>query len=81
MVGMHLGFPVAQAVKNLPAMWETWVQIPGLEDPMRRPWQPLHYSCLENPHGQRSMVGTVHMVAKSRTQLSTAQHVQLDGYY
>ena len=56
-------------------------QIPGLEDPMRRPWQPLHYSCLENPHGQRSMVGTVHMVAKSRTQLSTAQHVQLDGYY
>ena len=23
----------------------------------RRAWQPLHYSCLENPHGRRSLVG------------------------
>ena len=28
----------------------------------------LQYSCLENPHGQRSLVGyTVHSVAKSQT--------------
>ena len=32
---------------------------------------PLQYSCLENPHGQRSLAGyTVHGVAKSRTRLS-----------
>ena len=26
---------VAQMVKNLPAMWETWVQSLGREDPMK----------------------------------------------
>ena len=28
--------PVAQLVKNLPAMWETWVQSLGLEDPLEK---------------------------------------------
>ena len=28
---------------------------------------PLQYSCLENPHGQRSLAATVHVVAKSQT--------------
>ena len=28
---------------------------------------PLQYSCLENPHGQRSWWATVHGVAKSWT--------------
>ena len=36
---------VAQTVKNLPAMWETWVRSLGWEDP------------LENPHRPRSLVG------------------------
>ena len=27
---------VAQLVKNLPAMWETWVQSLGWEDPMEK---------------------------------------------
>ena len=31
---------------------------------------PLLYSCLENLHEQRSLVATVHGVAKSRTRLS-----------
>ena len=31
-----LGFPVAQPVKNLPAMWETWVQPLGWEDPLEK---------------------------------------------
>ena len=30
---------------------------------------PLHCSCLENPHGQRSLVGSVHRVTKSCIQL------------
>ena len=25
--------------------------------PQRKKWQPLQYSCLENSHGQRSLVG------------------------
>ena len=45
---------VAQMVKNLPTMWETWVQ--SLEDPLEE-GTPLQYSWLENPHGQRSLVG------------------------
>ena len=31
---------VAQTVKNLPAVWETWVWYMGWEDPLRRAWQP-----------------------------------------
>ena len=27
---------VAQLVKNPPAMWETWVQSPGWEDPLEK---------------------------------------------
>ena len=31
---------------------------------------PLQYSCLKNPHGQRSLVGyTVHRISKSQTRL------------
>ena len=36
---------------------------------------PLQYSCLENPHGQRSLWATVHGVAKSQTQLSDCEGV------
>ena len=39
-------------VKNLPTMLEIWVQSLG--------WghgNPLQYSCLENPHGQRNLAG------------------------
>ena len=31
---------VAQLVKNPPAMWETWVQSLGWEDPLEESWQP-----------------------------------------
>ena len=40
-------FLVAQLVKNLPAMWETWVQSLGWEDPLEKGY-PLQYSSLEN---------------------------------
>ena len=33
---VFLGFPVAQLVKNPPAMWETWVQSLGWEDPSEK---------------------------------------------
>ena len=32
--------------------------IPGQQHPLEgRAWQPTPYSCLDNPHGQRSLVG------------------------
>ena len=58
---MHWASLVAQMVKNLPAMRETWVQslgsVPGLERSLVGHGNPLQYSCLESPHGQRSLVG------------------------
>ena len=47
---MHLQTLVAQRVKRLPAMQETWVQFLGQEDsPGEGKGNPLWYSCLENP--------------------------------
>ena len=56
-------FLVAQRLKRLPTMRETWVRSLGLErSPGEGNGNPLQYSCLENP-----MDGEVHEVAKSRT--------------
>ena len=61
---------VAQMVKNRPAMQETWVQSLSQEDPLED-GNPLQDSCLENPHGQRRLVGyTVYGATKSQIQLS-----------
>ena len=46
---------VAQLVKNLPTMWETWVQSLGWEDPLEK--------------GKATHSGILAGVAKSRTQL------------
>ena len=49
---------MAQMVKNLLAMRETWVQSLGWEDALGGGHDnPLQNSCLENPHGQRSLAG------------------------
>ena len=45
---------MTQMVKNLRAMWETWVHSLGWEDLLE---ETLQYSCLENPLGQRSLPG------------------------
>ena len=109
--GEGIGYPhqMAQMVKNLPAVWETWFDSWVRKIPWRRDrlstsvflgfpdgsdgkesacnagdlvWylgqeghrggngNPLQYSCLEDPHGQRSPVATVHGVTKRQTQLS-----------
>ena len=34
--GISWGFPRGSEVKNLPAMWETWVQSLGQEDPLEK---------------------------------------------
>ena len=59
---------VAQMVKNPPAMQETWVSIPGLgRSPEGGHGNPLQYSCMENPHGQRSLAGYSPWGSQSRT--------------
>ena len=40
-----VGFLVAQTVKNLPAVQETWVQSPGWEDPLEK-GMAIHSSIL-----------------------------------
>ena len=48
---------MAQTVKHLPAMRETWVRSLGQEVPLRRKWQPTPELLHRKPHGQRSLVG------------------------
>ena len=48
---------MAETVKNMPEMWESWVQPLGWEDPLEEGSNPVQYYCLENPHGQRSLAG------------------------
>ena len=59
-------FLVVQTLQNPPAMQVTWVQSLGWEDILEKGmashssipfFSPLQYSCLENPHRQRSLVG------------------------
>ena len=60
---------VAQMVKNLLAMQETWAQSLGWEDsPGEGNGNPLQYSCLENPM-DRGVWQTTHMGLQSRTLL------------
>ena len=47
---------VAQTVKDLPAVQETWVQSLGWEDPLRE-WQPTLVLLPGEFHGQRSLAG------------------------
>ena len=62
---------VAQMVQNLPAMWETWVQSLGWEDPLEE-GMATHSSVLSwrIPMDRRVWWATVHGVTKSLTQLS-----------
>ena len=55
---------VAQMVKNLPAMLETWVQTLGWEDPLDK-GMGTHSSILARElHGQRRLVGDSPWVCK-----------------
>ena len=65
-----MGFPHGSAVKNPPAMqetWETWVRFLGREDPLEK--DQLQYSCLENPMDRGAWWATDHRVAHSQTRL------------
>jgi len=63
--GEGIGYPlqcswaslVAQTVKTLTAMRETWVRFLGWEDPRKRAWQPTPVFLPGESHGQRSLGG------------------------
>ena len=72
---------VAQTVKRLPAMRETWVRSLGWEDsPGEGSGNPLQYSCLENSMDGGDLWATVHAVMKSRTRLSDFMTSPLSRY-
>ena len=59
---------MAQIIKNLLAVQETWVQSLGWQDPLGEGnGYPLQYSCLENPIDRGAWQAAVCGVAKSLT--------------
>ena len=63
--------PVAQRLKRLPTMWETWVQSLGQEDPLEKE-MATHSSILawRIPQMEEGAWGaTVHSIVKSQTRL------------
>ena len=69
---------MAQTVKNLPAMQETWVRSLGGEDPLEK-GIATHSSILARriPKDRGAWQATVHGVAKSRTRLSNQAQAQV----
>ena len=61
---------VAQMVKNLPAMQETWILSLGQEDPLEEGMATHQCSCLGKPMDRGVWRARVHGVPKNRTRLS-----------
>ena len=59
---------MAQTVKSLPAMWETWVRSLGWEDPLKE-GMATYSSVLawRIPMDRSACQATVHAVSKSQT--------------
>ena len=55
-LGLLVTSLVAQMVKRLSTMWETWVRTLGWEVPWRRKWQPTPVLLPRKSHGRRSLV-------------------------
>ena len=67
----YMGFPGGSDSRESTCNAGNLGSVPGLgRSPGGGHGNPFWYSCLENPHGQRSWWTTVHGVAKSQIQLS-----------
>ena len=77
-------FLVVQMVKNPPAMQETWVLYLDWEDPLEEGMEtPFQYSCLENPHAQRSLASKSlwgHRESDMTEQLSTHMYFYVNTH-
>ena len=71
---IHMGLwasQVAQMVKNLPTVWEIWVQSLSQEDPLEKGMaNPLQHSCLENSMDRGVWWAIFYGVAKSQARLT-----------
>ena len=66
---------MAQMVKNLPVVLETWAGPLGWEDPLEKgTGTPLQCSCLENPMDRGVWRATGHRVIETWTGLSMHTH-------
>ena len=74
---LTLCFPGGTSSKELPATHRDLRDVGSIPRSGKFPrgghGNPLQYSCLENPMDGRAWRATVHWIAKSQTQLSTAQ--------
>ena len=61
---------VAQKVKNLPAVQETWIQSLCQEDPLEKGMGPTPVFCLENSMERGAWWATIHGLIKNQTRLS-----------
>ena len=61
---------MAQSVKNLPAMQETWLPSPGREDPLEKGMATPPVFLPGEFHGQRSLAGYSPWGHNSRTRLT-----------
>ena len=61
--GLLNNFPIGQMVRNLPALWETWVQSVVQEDPLEE--EMATHSSIWPGEFQGQRRATVHRVAKS----------------
>ena len=57
--------PACQCIRHKRYGFDPWVR----KIPWRRKWQPLQYSCLENPMDRGALWATVRRVTKSQTLL------------
>ena len=65
---------MAQLVKNLPAMWETWVQFLGWEDPLEKEKLPTPVFWPGEFHGLYSPWGCKESNTTESLSLSCLQH-------
>ena len=65
MLSQHWASLVAQTVKNLSAMWETWVRSLGQEDPQEKEMAPAPVLLARNPMDGGAWRATVRGVAES----------------
>ena len=76
-----MGFPGGSGGKEFSCNVGDLGSIPGLRrSPGEGPGNPLQYSCLENPHGQRSLKGYSswgHKESDMTEQLSTHTHTHI----
>ena len=69
---------MAQMVKNLPAMGETWVQSLGREGPLGEGMAtPSSFLARRIPMDGGAWQATVHEIAKSQTQLNHKAHTHI----